>query len=273
MGAPLEGLPPPPTPIMEMSGGGPRNHSKGGVTDDTLQALAVAESLCVCRGFTPSDIIRRFIKNYVEMPSLYGPTSSGVFEYILQGLSPSDATLLVHVINGGSRSNGSVMRGPPIGIFYSHPFTIRQISILCSQITHFDLLAAECSSFINIMIGSMCRGSSRTEAFTRAIQYCRNDEVHRMLGSYWRYKLASEIDALLTTHCALSVFLNAHSFEDAIIRAINYGGDADTVGAICGALSGAYWGIHSIPVSWIEDLNNYDDIVQIAHRLWAVSEK
>jgi len=272
MGAPLEGLPAPHSAIILMSSGGPRNHPKGYITDDTSQALAIAKSLISCRGFIPDDIVHRLIECYVEMPSLYGPTSRKAFEYILEGLNPYYAAFLVHIIKKGSRSNGSVMRGAPLGVFYSHPSIVREISILCSQLTHYDLLAAECSSFINIMVGSMCRGSTRHEAFTIATRFCRNDEVQQMLGSYWRFKPVSDIDALLTTHSALSVFLTAQSFEEAIIRAVNYGGDADTVGAVCGALSGAYWGIGNVPNSWLKDLNNHEDILRIAHQLWTVSE-
>lgn len=37
-------------------------------------------------------------------------------------------------------------------------------------------------------------------------------------------------------------FHDAKSFEDAMLKAVNLGDDADTTGAICGQLAGAYWG-------------------------------
>ncbi|HEX7376560.1 MAG TPA: ADP-ribosylglycohydrolase family protein [Pirellulales bacterium] len=33
----------------------------------------------------------------------------------------------------------------------------------------------------------------------------------------------------------------------AVLRAVNLGDDADTTGAVCGQLAGAYWGESSIP--------------------------
>ena len=48
--------------------------------------------------------------------------------------------------------------------------------------------------------------------------------------------------------------MNARSLEGAILSAINLGGDADTVGACCGALAGAYWGLGAIPERWKRDL-------------------
>jgi type I restriction enzyme M protein len=42
---------------------------------------------------------------------------------------------------------------------------------------------------------------------------------------------------------ALEAFFESASFEDAIRNAISIGGDSDTIGAICGAVAGAYYGV------------------------------
>ena len=42
---------------------------------------------------------------------------------------------------------------------------------------------------------------------------------------------------------ALQAFFEATDFEDAIRNAISLGGDSDTIGAITGAIAGAYYGI------------------------------
>ena len=42
---------------------------------------------------------------------------------------------------------------------------------------------------------------------------------------------------------ALEAFFESNSFEDAIRNAISIGGDSDTIGAICGAVAGAYYGV------------------------------
>lgn len=46
------------------------------------------------------------------------------------------------------------------------------------------------------------------------------------------------------------------TFEEAIIGAVNDGGDADTIAAIAGSLAGARWGIEYIPEKWIEQLDS-----------------
>jgi len=46
--------------------------------------------------------------------------------------------------------------------------------------------------------------------------------------------------------------VEAEGFEDAVVRAVNLGGDADTIGAIAGGLAGVYWGYEAIPDRWLE---------------------
>jgi len=58
----------------------------------------------------------------------------------------------------------------------------------------------------------------------------------------------------------LYLLLTTDSFEEAIIEVINLGGDADTTGAILGALLGAHYGIDSIPDRWLARLQNREGI-------------
>jgi ADP-ribosyl-[dinitrogen reductase] hydrolase len=93
-----------------------------------------------------------------------------------------------------------------------------------------------------------------------------------MLGSYDEHKPDPSLDSVLCSHTALHCFMHARTFEGAILSAINLGGDADTVGACCGALAGAYWGIDAVPVRWSRDLEGYDELVLLAERLWLNAE-
>ena len=53
---------------------------------------------------------------------------------------------------------------------------------------------------------------------------------------------------------AVGCMANAGSFEEAVIEAVNLGGDADTNGAITGGLAGAWYGYDAIPEAWIAAL-------------------
>jgi ADP-ribosylglycohydrolase len=270
MGAPFEGGPPQHVPLLKMHSGGPKNRIAGHYTDDTLQAIAVAKSLLCCRAFRPDDVIWRLIEGYRRFPEFYGPTSGAVFELVMSGVPVYRAAEIVHEKKGGSRSNGSVMRGPPVGIFFSGP-AMREISLCCSRLTHVDPVAGECSAWVNQMISDMCRGYSRSRAFERALMKCHNEEVSRMLGDFNRYDPEPALDALLCTHAALTVFMEGASFQRVISRAISLGGDTDTVGAVAGALAGAWAGIGAIPPDWLYDLQDSETIIMLGEMLWMAS--
>ena len=271
LGAPLEGSAPNNAWVTEMLPGGLHFRKKGEITDDTLQALAVAESLAACRGFHPDDLIPRLFHGYNKRPEWYGPTSSAFFELIKSGTLPHRAAWLVHKRHHGSRTNGSVMRGFPIGIFFP-AHEAYNVSLACSQLTHYDPVAAHCSAWLNVMVSDMCRGLSRRGAYRHARSLCTNEEVFTILGNYQSYPQVPSLDAVLCSHAALSCLMNARTLEYAILSAINLGGDADTAGACCGALAGAYWGSGAIPDRWKRDLDGYKNILHSAERLWYCAE-
>jgi ADP-ribosyl-[dinitrogen reductase] hydrolase len=271
MGAPLEGSAQPSVWVTEMLPGGLHFRKKGQITDDTLQAIAVAESLLSCRGFDQKDLLSRLLSGYMQSPEWYGPTSSAFFELVRSGTLPQRAAWLVHKRQHGSRSNGSVMRGFPLGIYYQSP-AVYEISLACSKITHFDPVAAHCSAWLNVMVSDMCRGVSRQTAHRHACSLCTHDEVHVVLGNYENYTQDPSLDAVLCSHAALVSFMHGKTLEGAILAAINLGGDADTVGACCGALAGAYWGSDAIPERWIRELESFEKIQHLAECLWYCAE-
>jgi ADP-ribosyl-[dinitrogen reductase] hydrolase len=44
--------------------------------------------------------------------------------------------------------------------------------------------------------------------------------------------------------------LTTDSFEEALVQVVNLGADADTAGAVTGALAGAHYGLDAIPERW-----------------------
>ncbi len=122
------------------------------------------------------------------------------------------------------------------------------------------------------MVSDMCRGFSRVDAYRHARSLCTNAEVYAMLGNYEKYSEEPALDAVLCSHAALSCFMKARTLEDALLLAINLGGDADTVGACCGALAGANWGLEAIPDRWKRDLEDYKISCTLQKMLWECAE-
>jgi ADP-ribosyl-[dinitrogen reductase] hydrolase len=269
LGAPFEGYPGHGL-VTEMQGGGPHERAKGGWTDDTLQMLAVADSLITCRGFSPEDQLTRMIAGYRRHPEFYGPTSSLVFDLILAGTPPLQAAAEAGS-RQGSRSNGAVMRGSPIGVMYSTR-QVQEISLLCAALTHHDPVPGACSAFVNQMVSDLCRGSDRVTAHRHACARCGEPEVAERLIDYQEYSPEPALDALLSTHAALLFFMEAGSFEEAVVHAVSIGGDTDTIGAICGALAGAAWGGSAVPARWMTVLQGMDRLIGTADMLAQLAE-
>lgn len=74
----------------------------------------------------------------------------------------------------------------------------------------------------------------------------------------YRYDLNPTGYVLDSLHCALWAFYKTNNFEEAIIKAINLGGDSDTIGAITGQIAGAYYGYDNIPEYMVDGLYRQD---------------
>ena len=68
-------------------------------------------------------------------------------------------------------------------------------------------------------------------------------------------------------------FFRGRSFEECLVGTVNQGGDADTTGAICGMLAGAYYGMEAIPKRWIKKMDRtvIAEIEDMVERLIAAS--
>lgn len=63
-----------------------------------------------------------------------------------------------------------------------------------------------------------------------------------------------------TLFSAIWCFYYSNSFEDAVLKAVNLGGDTDTIASITGSLAGIYYGYDSIPKKWINKIVKKDYI-------------
>ena len=64
---------------------------------------------------------------------------------------------------------------------------------------------------------------------------------------------------------------NTSSFEEAVIEAVNLGGDADTIGAVTGQIAGRLYGETGIPDWMCEGLYAADAIRHLAQELHDLS--
>ena len=256
-------------------------------TDDTHMMIGVAESLIRCKGFDGEDMARTFVKNYeVEPFRGYGPGPPSIFRLIRSG-EPWDKAAQ-RLYGGGSYGNGSAMRVAPIGVFYHDRLDkLKKISHKSSQITHAHNLGKEGAALqaYAIALATNLEPSlsfSRSDFLEKLSTYVEQDiyqqrlkKVLALLTEQNKGKIVAElgngIEAFNSVPTAIFSFLLHHdSFSEAVLYAVSLGGDTDTIGAMTGAISGAYLGIESIPDSWKEKLENMPYIEELAEELWSL---
>ncbi len=253
-------------------------------TDDTHMMLGVAESLLRCQGFDGEDMARTFVRNYEDEPYRgYGPGPPRIFRMIRDGVPWDEAAGRLY--HGGSFGNGSAMRVAPVGVFYrDNPETLRDVACASSQITHAHPLGKEGAALQAYAIAlATVRGPSsdldRAEFLSRLINFTSEkvflEKLNRISDLMLKpdteravLELGNGIEAFNSVPTAIYCFLSRPgSFMDAVFGAISLGGDTDTIGAMTGAISGAYLGVDAISNRWRDRLENGRYIAELAESL------
>lgn len=76
-----------------------------------------------------------------------------------------------------------------------------------------------------------------------------------------------------TLEAALWAFFSTSNFEEGALKVVNLGDDADTVGAVYGGLSGAWYGVEAIPSEWLEGLQAKSMLDQVAEGVVKLVER
>jgi poly(ADP-ribose) glycohydrolase ARH3 len=244
----------------------------GRYTDDTQMMIGILETLMERGGFDPAVCAKKFLENF-DPGRGYGRRIFGVMERIRAGL-PWDR------VGTDSFGNGGAMRIAPIGCFYAaDPDVVKAQAILCTGITHshpeglagavaqatavglaFQYgrsgVSFDTKGFVDkVMAQVLDIDTGFAKALGRINEIERTSttlEVIQALAS--RYRLS--LKAAESVPAALGAFLLTDTFEEAVVLAVNLGGDTDTIGAMAGAVAGAYYGYAQIPSGWLESLEN-----------------
>lgn len=241
----------------------------GTFTDDTEMALALADALREsARGFRDSETAHaaragldpellgeRFAAWYDAGPADVGLQTSRVLAAIRDGATWEAAVSAAQWTDPDSAGNGSVMRCWPVAIAcWDDLSRLRAESALQSRVTHPHPECVAGSVFVNVTIYHLLQGATPHEALSRAVQDEKMPDGLRaailaaprkqradLANTGWvRHTIESGVWGLLTTR----------SFEEAVVQVVNLGHDADTAGAVVGALAGAAYGLGAIPPEW-----------------------
>jgi ADP-ribosyl-[dinitrogen reductase] hydrolase len=245
-------------PMSDMVGGGPFNLQAGQWTDDTSMALCLAASLVECGGFDAADQMKRYVKWRSEG---YMSSTGNCFDIggtVAQALERFVITKNPFSGSDHERSagNGSLMRLAPVPMyFYPDLQDVLKYSGESSRTTHGAAECIEASRLLGLLLFKAFEGLSKEEVLfsNNELSFeCLN--VKSIAKGDYRNKSINDIRGsgyvIDSLEAALWCFYSTTSYRDAILKAANLGDDADTTAAICGQISGAFYGVNGIPDSW-----------------------
>jgi len=271
----------------------PGTLGRGMYTDDTQMMIGVAESLIECRGFDGDHMARRFVRNF-DPERGYGPGAWEAIYRLSQGVPWQRAG--EKMFGGGSFGNGSAMRIAPVGALYaSRPEELVGVAQNTARITHTHPLALggavlqasavglaflsdpasplDISGFLDQLAE---RIHPEWDAFRHKLVHARELLSKEFDPGEVIHLLGNDATCQASVPAALLCFL-AHpdSFRDSVVAAVNLGGDADTIGAMAGAIAGARLGYEAIPEDWRDGLENggsgRDHVIELGRQLYGVS--
>jgi ADP-ribosylglycohydrolase len=246
-------------------------------------ALCLAESLVECRGFDPTDQMRRYVRWWHQghLSSKgrcfdIGNTVRAALERFEQSGEPFSGPTGTH-----TAGNGSLMRLAPVPLYFSaDPLEAIEKSGESSRTTHGAAAAVDaCRYFAGLIVGAL-RGETKkallAEPYCPIPGYWNEQPLDPAVaavaaGSFKRKQPPAlrgtgyVVDCLEAT---LWAFHREESFEEGCLLAVNLGDDADTTGAVYVQLAGAYYGFQAIPESWRGKIALGRVIAGLAERLY-----
>src|SRR6185312_10542521 len=230
--------------VREMLGGGWLYTAPGEYTDDTQMTLAIARSVVALGRIDPVDIGVGFVEWMESMPKDIGNTTLQSLGYLASGVPWNVAGARTMAQKGDSAAgNGSIMRAAPIALVCRNdPEALVRQSIDISLITHADPRCCWSCVALNQAIVALLNGSDDVLAAASDIPQAEVRERLATVATLQRDEVQSGGYVLHTLGAAFWSLLQHDRFEDVVVEAVNLGGDADSTGAVAGALGGARYG-------------------------------
>ena len=266
------------------------NMPKGSITDDTEQAILVAQLLVDGNGhIDPNTLAQRLIAWEAEMQAkgsqdLLGPSTKRAIEMILAGHSPEESGRY-------GTTNGAAMRIAPVGIAadISQPDLFIKAVVQACQVTHNTSLGIASAAAVAAVISSGLNGKKLEHALNagtemayiaehhghwvaggrigprirwarHASHECNPDNLGDLLYDVIGTSVASQESVVAAFALAQRVASGSLSSFNALCIAASIGGDTDTIAGILGAMLGACAGLEQWPQALIQQVKEVNNL-------------
>ncbi|MGC4100833.1 ADP-ribosylglycohydrolase family protein [Ferruginibacter sp.] len=274
-------------PVTKMKGYGSWSQPAGTWSDDSSLAFCLAESLT--NGYDLNDIAQNFIKwkrsgYWGAHHKVFdiGNTSFAAISRLERGITPVLAGGMEEADNG----NGSLMRIMPL------LFTIKDLPVEeryekikeVSSLTHAHFRSVfACFIYLEFALQLLQDNTIaiaynnmqhlvKTFADANDFNLTETALFARILDADIRNvkedKIYSGGYVLHTLEASLWCLLNTDNYTDAVLKAVNLGGDTDTTACVTGGLAGLLYGYDEILTVWTDAIARKNDIEDLCERLY-----
>lgn len=240
---------------------GTHQQPKGTWSDDTSMVIATCDSIKQNKGkINVEDIAYRFWKwlfqsNYNCNGTVFdvGNTTHAAMQKWSEVQDASISGRTGEFDNG----NGGLMRILPLA--YVFGVRISELFEVCGITHNTELSQRACLIY--------------TDAIVEAEEYKKITDIElNYYATFPGFERLAELPNLTedqikstgfvvdTLEAALWCFVTTDNYRDCVLKAVNLGGDTDTIAALAGALAGAAYGLEGIPEEWIETLRSKEMI-------------
>lgn len=276
-------------PVTEMRGFGTHNQPAGTWSGDTSLTIAAMESIARQKKVDLEDIMRNFIDWYSgdkftanDYTFDFDPITSEAISNFLKGYRPPDCGITEEYAN----ENGALIRLMPIAAYiyqtHGNNFDAAAMKIVheYAALTHAHPRALIACGIYVLVAAEIFDGQNLAAAISNALNNAKNfysnDEIFKDDWLFYRNFLTENIAEIPAKNIVSRVYvvdnlkavlwclLNTDNYKNLILKAVNLGGDTDTVAAIAGGLAGAFYGVEQIPAEWLDVLKKKDYLVQTA---------
>ncbi len=181
--------------------------------------------------------------------------------------------------------NGSLMRILPL-VFYLYDKSISeryQITKQVSSLTHAHIRSVIACFYYLELARQIIQGKNKYDIY-RNLQLEISDHLSSLsinpkeialfdrllkedISTIHENKIRSSGYVLHTLEASIWCLLTTYNYKDAVLKAVNLGGDTDTTGAVTGGLAGLLYGIENIPEQWLNQIARREDIQNLAERM------
>ena len=270
------------TPVTEMEGYGTWNQPKGTWSDDSSMTMATMTSIINKNGIDYDNIMDEFIRWHYD--DEYTNSDSGAFDIgnttgrALRNYKNGKPALESGCGGEGDNGNGSLMRILPLAFIDNIDYeTIETVSAL----THaHERSRIACVLYIEIAKSMLKKNLEIKEHVDLACDKIKRYYKDSDQLIYFEKIFSNTLDdvegrtyVVGSLECVIHCLLTTDNYEDAVLKAVNIGGDTDTNAAICGGLAGIYYGFDSIPIDWMKQINKIDKVLSLCEKYEAYCDE